>query len=157
VIRLDRRGFNLVEVLVVIVLIGIVVGLSFPMLTRIGNGTNLRGARGAMITAVNVAKSSAVTTGKCSYLKLNNNAVTVFLTACSGGSQTEVISNRNFGTDYAVNVTLTKGTGSALAVDSIGFDPRGIPIVNTQSSTFTITKAGESKTLVVGAYGRVAW
>lgn len=156
-IRLDRRGFNLVEVLVVIVLIGIVVGLSFPQLTRIGNGANLRGARGAMITAVNVAKSSAVTTGKCSYLKLNNNAVTVFLTACSGGTQTEVISNRNFGTDYSVNVTLTKGTGSALAVDSIGFDPRGIPIVNTQSSTFTITKAGESKTVVVGAYGRVAW
>ena len=99
----------------------------------------------------------AVTTGKCSYLKLNNNAVTVFLTACSGGTQTEVISNRNFGTDYSVTVTMTKGTGSALAVDSLGFDPRGIPMVNTQSTTFTITKAGESKTVVVGAYGRVAW
>jgi Tfp pilus assembly protein FimT len=146
-----------VEVLVVIVLIGIVVGIAAPSLTRIGNGANLRGARGAMITAVNVAKSSAVTTGKCSYLKLNNNAVTVFLTSCSGGTQTEVISNRNFGTDYAVTVTMQKGTGSANAVDSLGFDPRGIPMINTQSTTFTITKAGESKTVVVGAYGRVAW
>jgi prepilin-type N-terminal cleavage/methylation domain-containing protein len=157
VIRLDRRGFNLVEVLVVIVLIGVVIGFATPTLTRIGNGANLRGARGALITAVNVAKSSAVTTGKCSYLKLNNNAVTVFLTACSGGSQTEVISNRNFGTDYSVAVTMQKGTGTALTVDSLGFDPRGIPVDHSQTTTFTITKSGESKTLVVGAYGKVAW
>lgn len=153
--RLDRRGFNLVEVLVVIVLIGVVVGFAAPSLTRIGNGANLRGARGAMITAVNVAKSSAVTTGRCAFLKLNNNAVTVFLTACSGGTQTEVISNRNFGTDYSVDITMAKGAGTPAAVDSVGFDPRGIPMVNTQSTTFTITKSGESRTVVVGNYGRV--
>src|SRR5688572_752917 len=125
--RLDRRGFTLYELFVVLVLIGLVGAISFPKMMQIGNGSNLRGARGAMLTALNVAKSSAVTTGKCGYLKINNAAVTVFLVACGGGSQTEVISNRNFEADYGVDVTLTKGSGSALSVDSIGFDPRGIP------------------------------
>lgn len=152
---LGRRGFNLVEVLVVILLVSIVVGFATPQLIRIGNNANLRAARGAMITAVNVAKSAAVTTGKCSFLKLNNNAVSVFTTSCPGGTQTEIISNRNFGTDYSVTITLTKGAGSALAVDSLGFDPRGVPTNHTQSSTFTITKASSTRTVVVGPYGRV--
>lgn len=153
--RLDRRGFTLYELFVVLVLIGLVGAIAFPKMMQIGNGSNLRGARGAMLTALNVAKSSAVTTGKCGYLKINNAAVTVFLVACGGGSQTEVISNRNFETDYGVDVTLTKGSGSALSVDSIGFDPRGIPINNTQSAVFTFTRSGETKIVTVGNYGRL--
>jgi prepilin-type N-terminal cleavage/methylation domain-containing protein len=153
--RLDRRGFTLYELFVVLVLIGLVGAISFPKMMQIGNGSNLRGARGAMLTALNVAKSSAVTTGKCGYLKVNNDAVTVFLVACGGGSQTEVISNRNFGSDYGVDVTLTRGAGSPLAVDSIGFDPRGIPINNTQSAVFTFTRSGETKIVTVGNYGRL--
>lgn len=153
--NLRQRGFTLFEVLVVMVLIGVVTAFAAPSLIRIGNTANLRAARGAMLTAVNVAKSSAVTSGKCAFIKLNNNAVSVFTTSCPGGTQTEIVSNRNFGTDYSVTVTMTRGGSSAAAVDSIGFDPRGIPMNNAQTDTFTITKSGSTKYVVVGAYGRV--
>lgn len=157
--RLHSRGFTLVETMVVVLLIGIVVGFATPSLIKIGNGANLRSARGALITAANVAKSSAVTTGKCSFLRISNNSVSVFTTSCPGGTQTEIVSNRNFGTDYSVTLLVKKngtcGNGSDAAVDSIGFDPRGIPMNHSQCTTMTITKAGETRSVTVGPYGRV--
>ena len=86
------------------------------------------------------ALPSAVVSGKCAYLRLASNAVTVFTTACQGGAQIAVVSSRNFGVDDGVTTTLAKGSGSAAATDSIGFDPRGIPINNSQTATFTVTK-----------------
>lgn len=157
--RVRQRGFTLFEVLVVIALIGIVTAFAAPSLSKIGNNANLRAARGALITAANVAKSSAVTTGKCAFLRLSNNAVSVFTTSCPGGSQTEIVSNRNFGTDFSVTVMMKKsgtcGSGTDAAVDSIGFDPRGIPMNNTQCTTLTITKSADTRTVQVGQYGRI--
>lgn len=151
----DRSGFTLFELLTVIVLMGIVLAFAYPRMSSMATSASVRTARSAMMTAVNVAKSSAVTSGKCGYLRLTSSSVTVFTTPCEGGSQITVVSNRNFASDYGVAVTLTKGSGSALTADSLGFDPRGIPLNNTQSSVFTITKNNLTRTVTVGNYGRV--
>lgn len=152
---LDRRGFTLYELFVVLVLMGLVSAIAFPKMMTINAGSNLRGARGAMLTALNVAKSSAVTTGKCAFLKVDGNAVTVFLNACGGTAQTVVISNRNFESDYGVDVTVAHGSGTGVSTDSIGFDPRGIPLNNTETMTFTFTRSGQTRTVMVGNYGRL--
>lgn len=151
----DRSGFTLFELLTTIVLVGIVLGISYPKIKQISQGANLRAARGALITALNVAKSSAIVSGKCAYLRLASEAVTVFTTGCQGGTQIEVVSNRNFSTDYGVTTRLAKGAGTAVATDSLGFDPRGIPINNTQTATFTVTKGSFTRNVVVGTYGRI--
>ena len=151
----DRSGFTLFELLTTIVLIGIILAFSYPKLQGIARTASLRGARRAMTTAVNVAKTSAITAGKCSYLKITSSSVKVFTTPCEGGTQIEVVSDRNFATDYGVVVTLAKNGGSALTTDSLGFDPRGIPLSNASSSVFTLTKSGSSYTVTVGNYGRV--
>ena len=152
----DRRsGFTLFELLTTIVLIGIILAFSYPKLQGIARTASLRGARGAMITAVNVAKTSAIAAGKCSYLKITSSSVKVFTTPCSGGTQIEVVSDRNFSTDYGVSVTWSKGGGSAQTTDSLGFDPRGIPLNTAQSADFVLTKSGSSYTVTVGNYGRV--
>jgi prepilin-type N-terminal cleavage/methylation domain-containing protein len=151
----DRSGFTLFELLTTIVMMGIIMAFSYPKLQYVARTASLRGARRAMGTAVNVAKTSAITAGKCSYLKITSSAVKVFTTPCEGGTQIEIVSDRNFVTDYGTTVTLTKGSGSASSSDSLGFDPRGIPLNNSQSAVFTLTKAGVSYTVSVGNYGRV--
>lgn len=152
----DRSGFTLYELFVAITIMGLVLAFSYPRISRFATAGSLRTARGSMITAVNVSKSAAVASGRCGYLKLSASAVTVFTVNCQGsGTQKEIVSNRNFQNDYGVTVTMQKGSGSALSEDSIGFDPRGIPMNNTQSVLFTITKGGESRTVTVGNYGRV--
>ena len=151
----DRSGFTLFELLTTIVMVGIILGIAYPKLTQMSQGTNLRSARGALITALNVAKSSAIVSGKCAYLRLASNAVTVFTTACQGGTQVEVVSSRNFGVDYGVTTTIARGGSAATATDSIGFDPRGIPVNNAQTVSFTVTKGAYTKTVLVGTYGRI--
>ena len=155
-IRLNRRGFTLYELFVVIVLMGIVLAFSYPRISRFARAGSLRTARGSMITAVNVTRSAAVASGRCGFLKMTATSVTVFTVNCQGsGSQIEVVSNRNFHNDYGVTLSMQKGNGSLLTSDSLGFDPRGVPINNTQATTFTITKGGETRTVIVGNYGRV--
>jgi prepilin-type N-terminal cleavage/methylation domain-containing protein len=151
----DRSGFTLFELLTTIVIVGIVLGMAYPKIMQMSQGISLRSARGALITALNVSKSSAIVSGKCSYLRLASNSVTVFTTACQGGTQIEVVSSRNFGVDYGVTTTLARGAGAAATTDSIGFDPRGIPINNAQTVTFTVTKGANTKDVVVGNYGRI--
>lgn len=152
----DRSGFTLFELLTAIVLMGIVLTFAYPRISRFATSGSLRTARSSMITAVNVTRSAAVASGRCGYLRLTASEVTVFTVNCQGaGSQVTVVSNRNFQNDYGVTVTMKKGSNSALSADSLGFDPRGIPLNNTQSTLFTISKGGESKTVTVGNYGRV--
>ncbi len=152
----DRPGFTLFELLTAIVLMGIVLTFAYPRISRFATSGSLRTARSSMITAVNVTRSAAVASGRCGYLRLTASEVTVFTVNCQGaGSQVTVVSNRNFQNDYGVTVTMKKGSNSALSADSLGFDPRGIPLNNTQSTLFTISKGGESKTVTVGNYGRV--
>lgn len=152
----DRSGFTLFELLTAIVLMGIVLSFAYPRISRMATAGSLRTARGAMISAVNVAKSAAVASGRCGYLRLTASEVTVFTVNCQGsGTQIEIVSNRNFQNDYGTTVTMQKGSGTVLSADSLGFDPRGIPMNNTQSVLFTISKGGESRTVTVGLYGRV--
>lgn len=152
----DRSGFTLFELLTAIVLMGIVLTFAYPRISRMATAGSLRTARGAMISAVNVAKSAAVASGRCGYLRLSSSEVTVFTVNCQGsGTQIEIVSNRNFQNDYGTTVTMQKGSGTALTADSLGFDPRGIPMDHTQSVLFTIAKGGESRTVTVGLYGRV--
>ena len=100
----QRAGFTLFELLTVIVLMGLVLAIAYPRINNIATNSSLRGARGAMITAVNVTKSSAISSGKCAFLKLSSSSVTVYTTPCQGGTQKEIVSNRNFGTDYGFGV-----------------------------------------------------
>lgn len=151
----DRRGFTIFELFVVLVIAGILFAFAYPRISKVAVTASLRGARGAMITAVNVAKSSGITSGKCSWVKITSSSVTVFTTPCQGGTQVTVVSDRNFATDYGVAVTLTQGAGSAQTSDSLGFDPRGIPISNAQTAVFTLTKGGQTRTVTVGNYGRL--
>src|SRR6478609_9679829 len=150
-----RSGFTLFELLIVITLMGLVLAFAYPKISRTAKVASLRTARSSMITALNVTKSSAVTSGKCAYTKLTASSVTVFTTPCEGGTQIQIVSNRNFQNDYGVTLTLTKGGGSALSADSIGFDPRGIPLNTSQTSVFTITNTGGSRTVTIGNYGMV--
>ena len=159
----SRSGFTLFELLTAIVLMGIVLTFAYPRISRFARSGSLRTARGSMITAVNVARSAAVASGRCGYLRLSASAVTVFTQQCQGsGSEITVVSNRNFQNDYGVTVTIKQGTDSATAAATtgvssldVGFDPRGIPINNGVVTIYNITKGGESKIVMVGKYGKV--
>jgi prepilin-type N-terminal cleavage/methylation domain-containing protein len=67
------------------------------------------------------------------------------LTADTGGTQIEMISDRKFSTDHPVTGTPPTGNGRAPAVGPSGFAPRGIPTIDTRSTTFPRTRGGAGR------------
>ncbi len=58
--RRDRRGFTLVELLLVLVLLGVVVGISMPYFVHSIRGNRLRVAGRTLVTVARYARSMAV-------------------------------------------------------------------------------------------------
>ena len=58
------RGFTLLELLIVVVVLGILAGLAFPVLAKSVTDARLRGAVSEVATALRYAKASAMNTGR---------------------------------------------------------------------------------------------
>lgn len=57
------RGFTLVEMMIVVLLMGLMLAFAVPALRRLGNTQNLKGARENIIAQVQMARAKAITTG----------------------------------------------------------------------------------------------
>ena len=58
------RGFTLLELLIVVLVLGILAGLAFPVLVTSVTDARLRGAVSEVATALRYAKASAMNTGR---------------------------------------------------------------------------------------------
>ena len=58
------RGFTLVEMLIVVLLMGLMLGFAVPALRRMGNTHGLKGAKENIISQVQLARSRAISTGR---------------------------------------------------------------------------------------------
>ena len=61
---MNRRGFTLIEILIVVVLLGVIVALAGPRLRTALLRQNVRSARDALVTMHATARSSAIQRGR---------------------------------------------------------------------------------------------
>lgn len=146
----DRRGFTLVELMMVVVIGGAIMLLGFPRLNQAFVSANLNGARSAVASTFARARAVAVETGRPTRLRFNGNSI--FITASPrlvfvAGSDRDTV-----GTIQNLNQQF--GVTAALSADDLGFDPRGFG-TNTGTTTVTVTKGSSSRTLTISAFGRV--
>ncbi len=150
---MGQRGFSLIELFTVLVLIGVITMIGFPRIRDALDKTNVRSARVAAGTYVATARAAAIQRGCRGVVHFSASAGTVWVTVCprmaTGGSGTidTIGAVSMLGTLYKVTLSDTR--------DSVQFDPRGLRLnANTSSVTFTAS-SGAADSIVINQLGKV--
>jgi prepilin-type N-terminal cleavage/methylation domain-containing protein len=144
----NRRGFTLIETLIVIVVAGLMMAVGFPRLRQAMISTNLRSARNTAAALHAQARAVAVDRGRTSELRVSGNravVVTKFPVPVGGSTHDTVGAVHDLYSEYGATLTLS---------GPIGFDPRGVG-TNTSTETMVLTKSGKSASVIVLPFGRL--
>lgn len=147
--RRSRSGFTLIEVLMVVVLIGIMAGIGFPMMRDGLVKSDVKSARAQAMLLFAQGRASAQESGRAVTLDLSGN--TALLTAtprllAGAGTVDTLAGPINLMTTYKVAVAGNPST-------SLSIDPRGFGA--SAGTTITFSRAGFSDSIVVSDFGRI--
>ena len=144
-----RSGYSLAELLIVVVIIGVLSGVSLPRFAKVRNQAKLNAAMTRFTRAVMAARQSAIQRGKPAYFKTNNSSMWVTLDT-TGNNTDSVIVTRALSLDTEFGVSVTSPSG----LTSIKYDPRGIATQSAkQTFVFTHTQSNTKDSLCVSKLG----
>jgi prepilin-type N-terminal cleavage/methylation domain-containing protein len=148
-----RRGFSLVEMLIVVVIIGIMLGIGFPKLRTGMINNNVRAARTALINMIAAARNASSQTNRSTWMKIEGSRAVVLARPRLDGVKTGTVNAdtigpvQNLGQLYGVTVT-------ASPADSFQFNPT-LTSLDLVGTTFTVSRSGRVETVAVDGLGRV--
>ncbi|HET7321228.1 MAG TPA: prepilin-type N-terminal cleavage/methylation domain-containing protein [Longimicrobiaceae bacterium] len=145
----DRRGYTLLELMTVVLLLGILAALAAPRLSRAVQDSRTGGALNRLVSEIAVARQLAVTEGGRTRLTLSAPASYTLSRVDASGSET-VVRTANLQADYpGVAFDLS---GGAVALE---FSSRGL-VTNLADDQFIRIYDGDSRdSILVSAAGRV--
>lgn len=147
---MPRRGFTLIEMLIVIVVIGTVVGFSVPRLRAAMVSESVWSARREVTTHLARARAAAVQRGCRATLELEPSTQRVWVTACPvSGTDLDTLGS-------IANLTSRYGVAFASSSDQVVFGPHGLAM-GTAWTRMSFTKGGYSDTLAISPLGRADW
>ena len=147
---LNRRGFTLIETLIVVAIMGLLVLFGFPRLQGAMVNSNVRGARNTVAALHSRARAAAVERSRSTALWFNGNTVAVVSTP----RQVPLAGSTHDTLGAVVDLNAEFGVALTVAGDPLGFDPRGVG-TNTNATTLSVDKLGHADTLVVSPFGRL--
>ena len=146
---LSRRGFTLIEAVIVFVMIGIITAYAYPRLAGGSDRNNVRGARGHIISLYGKARAAAIETNRTTTLNFTANRawIEAFPRLAAGAGTWDTVGNvDNLTNRYGVTVTWAPAAQLAI-------DPRGLGSSNM--TTVWVTRNAFVDSMVVSGFGRV--
>jgi len=145
---MSRKGFSIIEMVVVIILIGLIASIGFPRLRDSLEKQNVRSAKALIATLAATARGAAIQRG-CS-ATLNMTVDSIWVTACGvnpPAASVQVGTKKLVGDEFNVTLNSTAAT--------VVYDPRGI---TTQFQTTTIRVIGPNyrDSVMINEVGRVS-
>jgi prepilin-type N-terminal cleavage/methylation domain-containing protein len=143
---MERQGFSLVELLIVIVIIGVLAGFGYPVVSRGMEARRVAGARIAISTMNAKARALAVQRGRAVLLVVSGNEIQLV----SRHPVTGVVSvadRRDLYAMYGVTLASTR--------DTLVYDPRGLGLQGS-ATTFAVSRpTGFADTIVINSLGGI--
>jgi len=147
--RNQTRGFSLLEVLIVIVIVGILSVITLPKITSTSNANDVRASARELATSLEVARATAVQNGRLSQFRVVGDSIAVL--KVNVDNSTTLISSRNLHAAHGVSLTIQSDAGDTL----VRFDPRGMALPAV-SRRYLVTKNGKSDTVCVFGAGKTS-
>jgi len=145
--RTHPRGFTLIEILMVVVVVGIMLTVGIPYFRNATSKGAVRSAMSAIASMHARAKAVAIQRGRSARMVLDASAGTIVITSTTPAGVTDTVGRvENLVNRFGVSFTTTQ--------TPITFSPRGIG-TNASGTTIIITKSGFSDTVTVSAAGRL--
>jgi prepilin-type N-terminal cleavage/methylation domain-containing protein len=140
---MTRRGFTILELLVVMIMIGVLMGLAIPRLMDAFAGNNKRAARSALVTLVAKARGTAVARGCRSAVHFTSGSNgSAWVTVCKvTGTGIDTLG----GVDPVAarfNVTITASR------DSVTYAPSGISFDGLSTTLRVISSQGQDSVFI---------
>jgi prepilin-type N-terminal cleavage/methylation domain-containing protein len=140
----ERRGFTLIEVLMVVAIVGILLAVVVPKYGSIASTMNVRSAKQEMATLLAQGRATAIQTNQT--VKVIRSGNVVSLIAVSGTTST-IIAQQDLGSQFGVTLSATR--------DSLAYDSRGMVTGNTTTLKFIVSNATTRDSVCLMALGKV--
>jgi len=143
---MDRRGFSLIELLIVIVILGALAAFGFPRMRQGMEARRVSGARIA-ITGTNAkARALAVQRSRTVKFVVSSNVIKLVSTDPVTGAVT-VTDERNLYDVFGVTVTPSR--------DTMYYDPRGLGLQNSTTDIVVSRPGGFADTVFISSLGGI--
>jgi prepilin-type N-terminal cleavage/methylation domain-containing protein len=145
--RTQRRGFTVIELLVVLLIVSTLAAIGIPKMSTAMGRSSLRSARQQVQSTVVLARAAAIQNGRPARLVRNGNVVQAML---ENGAQLVAVGAPVDVSDARVRIEM--------AVDTIRFDPRGFAPGLPGTSSYLLIRlyrGAAGDTLCVSRFGRI--
>ena len=148
----SRRGFSLIEMLVVLVIAGITMAIAMPKFAGMRDRMSVRSAKQQFSSYLATARAAAIRQSQLGHFHANSNTIWSNVNQPDG---TSINVSKGVSLMNARGVAVTLG-GSAPSQDSIIFDSRGMSTNISAGRTYVFTRNGVKDSICVSKLGLIA-
>jgi|GEM_PF-2890724 prepilin-type N-terminal cleavage/methylation domain-containing protein len=140
----QRRGFTLIEVLMVITIVGILLGVVVPRYGAISGAMSVHSAKQELGSMLAQGRATAIRTDQTVLVVRTGNVISLIGVNSTGST---ILSQQDLGSQFRVTVSASR--------DTVTYDSRGMVTGNSSTLKFVVTNGSTRDSVCLMALGKV--